>query len=174
MTEITFISNKSKKETSQYFFLFVIAVITWVLQIAVFSRFVFFDVSLDLMLLATSFVGISFGLFPGFLFGIVCSLFSSCILFDHVFYFSYPLVGIISALLVKSLFSDEILFFVLLIATFSFLVEILNGLQYLKIFNLSSFLGYLFISFKSSILNTVISPFFFLGTKFIIKKINNR
>ncbi len=174
MAEITFISNKNQKEVYKYFFIFVIAVITWVLQISVFSRFAYFDTVPNLMLLGSVFIGISFGSLMGTVSGIISSFLSANILYDHVFYISYPLSGLLAGILIKNLFSDELLFFVLLCVLINFPVDFLNGWQY-SFNNPINFINrYLLVSLNGVVLNTLFAPFYYLIMKFITKKFNLR
>ena len=171
MAEITFISNKNKKEVSKYFFIFLIAVITWVLQISIFSRFLYFDTMPNLILLGTVFTGISFGPIIGTLFGIVSSFLNANILYDHIFYISYPLSGLIAGILIKNLFSDELLFFILLCVLINFPVDLLNGWQY-SLSNPFDFIGrYISVSFNGVVLNTLLAPFYYIFMKFVTRKL---
>ena len=170
MAEITFISNKSRKESSKYFFIFLIAVITWVLQISIFSRFAYFDTIPNLMLLGSVFIGISFGPSMGTLSGIISSFLSANILYDHVFYISYPLAGLLAGVLVKNLFSDELLFFILLCILINFPVDFLNGWQY-SFNNPGNFIDrYLLVSLNGVVLNALFAPFYYLMMKFVTKR----
>ena len=170
MPEITFISNKNKKEVSKYFFIFAIAVITWILQIAVFSKFLYFDTVPNLLLLGSVFIGISLGPVMGTLFGIISSFLSANILYDHVFYISYPLAGLLAGVLIKNLFSDELLFFILLCVLINFPVDFLNGWQYSLHNPVSIFDRYLLVSLNGVVLNTLFAPFYYIIMKFVTKK----
>ncbi|OGI08640.1 MAG: hypothetical protein A3I68_00985 [Candidatus Melainabacteria bacterium RIFCSPLOWO2_02_FULL_35_15] len=174
MPEITFISNKTRKEPIKYFFIFVIAVITWVLQISVFSRFLYFDTMPNLMLLGSVFAGISFGPLTGTLFGIIASFLNANILYDHVFYISYPLAGLLAGILIKNLFSDELLFFILLCVLINFPVDFLNGWQYSFNNPINLIDRYLLVSLNGVVLNTLFAPFYYIIMKFITKKLNLR
>ena len=174
MAEITFISNKKQKEVYKYFFIFTIAVITWVLQLSIFSRFLYFDTVPNLMFLGSVCVGISFSPLLGTLFGIISSFLSANILYDHVFYISYPLSGLIAGVLVKNLFSDELLFFILLCVLINFPVDLLNGWQYSFNNHVNFIERYLLISLNGIILNVLFAPFYYLIIKFITKKLNLR
>ncbi len=174
MAEITFISNKTRKETSKYFFIFVFAVITWILQVAVFSRILYFDAMPNLLLISSIYLGIIFGPICGMFYGITASFLSSNISYDHVFYFSYPLAGLIAGLFTKNLFSDELLFFILLCFLFTFPFEFLNGWQYSLINPIKIMDRYLQIGFFSALLTLFLSLFYYLIMKFITKKLNFR
>ena len=172
MLEITFISNKNKKEAYKYFFVFIIAVITWILQIAVFSRFLYFDTMPNLMLLGTVFTGISLGPVMGTLFGIIGAFLNANILYDHIFYISYPLTGLVAGILIKNLFSDELLFFILLCVLINFPVDLLNGWQY-SFNNPTNLIDrYLLVSLNGIVLNTLFAPFYYIIMKFITRRLN--
>ena len=174
MAEITFISNKNKKEASKYFFIFLIAVITWVLQISIFSRFLYFDTMPNLILLGTVFTGISFGPIIGTLFGIVSSFLNASILYDHIFYISYPLSGLIAGILIKNLFSDELLFFILLCILVNFPIDLLNSWQYSFNNPVHILNRYLLVSFNGVVLNTLFAPFYYIIMKYVIRNLNIR
>ncbi len=174
MAQVTFISNKNRKETTKYFFIFVIVVITWVLQISVFSRFLYFDTMPNLMLLGSVFIGVSFGSVTGTLFGIITSFLNANILYDHVFYISYPLAGLLSGVLMKNLFSDELLFFILLCVLINFPVDFLNGWQYSFNNPINLIDRYLLVSLNGVVLNTLFAPFYYIIMKFITKKLDLR
>lgn len=171
MPEITFISNKNKKEVLKYFFVLLIGVITWILQVAVFSRFLYFDTMPNLMLIGTVFTGISLGPVMGTLFGIISSFLNANILYDHIFYISYPLAGLIAGILIKNLFSDELLFFILLCILINFPVDLLNGWQS-SLNNSVNFTGrYIIVSLNGIILNTLLAPFYYIFMKFVTRKL---
>ena len=171
MPEITFISNKNRKEASKYFFVFIIAVITWILQISIFSRFLYFDTMPNLMLLGSVFIGISFGPFWGTLFGIISSFFSASILYDHIFYISYPMAGLFAGVLVKNLFSDELLFFILLCILINFPVDFLNGWQF-NLHNPINLMGrYFLVSLNGIVFNMLFAPFYYIFMKFVTGKL---
>ena len=170
MAEITFISNKNRKETTKYFFVFIIAVITWVLQISVFSRFLYFDTMPNLMLLGSVFIGVSFGPLAGTLFGIISSFLNANILYDHAFYISYPLVGLVTGILIKKIFSDELLFFILLCVVINFPVDLLNAWQYSFNNPINLIDRYLLVSLNGVVLNILFAPFYYLIMMFITKK----
>ena len=170
MAEITFISNKNKKEAYKYFFIFIIAVITWVLQISVFSRFLYFDTMPNLILLGSVFIGISFGPLMGTLFGIISSFLNANILYDHVFYISYPLAGLLAGILIKNLFSDELLFFILLCILINFPVDFLNGWQYSFNNPINLIDHYLLVSLNGVVLNTLFAPFYYIIMKFVTRR----
>lgn len=173
MPEITFISNKNKKEASKYFFIFAIAVITWILQIAVCSKFLYFDTIPNLLLLGSVFIGISFGPLAGTLFGVISSFLSANILYDHVFYLSYPLVGLIAGVLIKNLFSDELLFFILLCVLINFPMDFLNGWQYSFNNSVHIFNRYLLVSVNGIVLNMLFAPFYYIIMKFVTRRFNH-
>ncbi|MBI3590949.1 MAG: hypothetical protein HY094_06175 [Candidatus Melainabacteria bacterium] len=170
MSEITFISNKTRKQTFKYFFVIVFAVISWILQVSVFNRFLYFDTAPNLLLLGCIYWGLILGPTFGAVFGIVSSFFCASILYDHIFYFSYPIIGILSGFLIKNIFSDELLFFILLSFLFTIPLEILNGWQYNLANPINIFDRYLMIGFNSAVLNLFLSPFFYWIMKFITKK----
>jgi len=171
MPEITFISNKNRKEALKYFFIFVIAVITWILQIAIFSKFLYFDTAPNLLLLGSVFIGISLGPVMGTLFGIITSFLNANILYDHVFYISYPLVGLLAGILIKNLFSDELLFFILLCILVNFPVDLLNSWQYSFNNPVHILNRYLLVSFNGVVLNTLFAPFYYIIMKYVTKKL---
>ena len=171
MAEITFINNKARKERFKYIFVFVFALITWILQVSIINQFLFFDTTPNLILLGNIYCGLTFGPLFGTIFGITSSFFTSSILYDHVFYFSYPLIGFLAGMLTKNLFSDDLLLFIILSFVLTFFCELLNGWQYSIInpVNISS--RYFLISFFGAILNLLIAPFFFILMRFITKDI---
>lgn len=174
MAEITFLSNKTRKESSKYFFVIAFAVITWILQVSVLNRIQCFDTACNFMLLSVIYMGLILGPVYGVLFGIACSFLTASILYDHVFYFSYPLIGLFSGLLTKNLFSDELLFFIILSFTLIFPYELLNGWQYSIQNPLNIQDRLLMVSFYGALINLIISPFYYLTMNFITKKLDLR
>ena len=172
MAEITFISNKTKKETYKYFFVIVSAVITWILQVSILSYFLFFDASPNLILLGSIYFGFKYGPLFGAVFGITASFFCSSNLYDHIFYFSYPIVGLFSGLLRKSVFSDELLFFMLLSFVLTPIIELSNGWQYSLNNSINTLERLSLISFTCAILNLIFSPPYYLLIRYITKKLN--
>ena len=170
MAEITFLSNKTYKESSKYFFVIVFAVITWILQVSVLNHIQCFDTACNFMLLGVIYIGLILGPVYGVLFGIICSFFSASILYDHTFYFSYPLVGLFAGLLTKNLFSDELLFFIVLSFTLTFPYELLNGWQYSIKNPLNIQDRWLMVSLYGALINLVIAPFYYLIMNFFTKK----
>ena len=171
MSEIVFISNKTRKEVFKYLFLFFVVIVSWVLQIAVFSRFEWLYTAPNLLLVGCIFFGLVFGVFYGSVFGIACAFLSSSILYDHVFYFSYILIGFLSGLLIKNIFLNEFVLFVLLSFLLSFPFEFLNGLQYTFMHPTSFLDRYLLIGTYSSFLNMLLSVFYYWILRFLIQKI---
>ncbi|MBI3309633.1 MAG: hypothetical protein HYZ79_09735 [Candidatus Melainabacteria bacterium] len=174
MLETTFISNKTRKEIIKYLFITVFAMTAWILQIAIFSQILFFDTSPNLIYLGTVFSGIMFGPFFGGLYGILSSFFSASLLYDHTFYLSYPLIGFLAGILVKSNIADELLLFVLLTISLIFGFELINGIQYNMHHPIDISSRLWLITFSGAILNTILSPLFYLFMNFIIKKLNIR
>lgn len=174
MSEITFLSNKTRKEVIKYFFVVLFAVITWLLQVSIFNQLIYFDITPSILLIGCVYFGLVFGPLAGALFGITSSFFLVSILYDHIFYFSYPLVGLLAGFLTKNLFSDELLFFTLLSFLFTLLLEALNGWQYSTINPTNVLDRYLFISFYSAVINLFLSPFFYLIMRFITNKLKLR
>ena len=174
MAEITFISNKTQKEINKYFFAIIFAVITWILQIAIFSRIFYFDASPSLLTISSIFFGLIFGPVIGTSYGIICSFLISSILYDHTFCFSYPVLGLISGTLAKNIFSDELLLFLLLSFLLTFPVEFLNGWQYSLVNPIKVLDRYLLISVFSALLNLLLAPFYYFAMNFITKKLNFR
>ena len=172
MAELTFISNKTRKDTYKYFFVIIFAVITWILQVSIASSFLIFDSTPNLILLGSIYFGLLGGPLNGILFGIISSFFSTSTLYDHVFYFSYPLIGLLAGLLSKKLFSDELLFFIFLAFLLTLPVELFNGWQYSFKNQINIFDRWLLIGFTSAIINLCISPFYYLLMRFITKKLN--
>lgn len=171
MVELTFISNKTRKELLKYFFVTTFAVITWVLQLSIFNRLAYFDTTPNVLFLGSIYFGLAYGPLTGIFFGITSSFFCASILYDHSFYFSYPLIGLFAGLLTKNFFSDELLFYILLVFLFTFPFEFLNGWQYSLTNPISVLDRYLSIGLYSSILNLLVSPFFYFLTRFVTKKL---
>jgi len=174
MLEITLFSNKTQNDTNKYLFVIIFAVITWILQITLINRLLFFDTAPNLILLSCVLLGLKLGPTLGAFFGIISSFLSSCILYDHVFYISYPFIGFLAGLLTKNLFSDELLFFSMLCFLLSIPFELLNGLQYGQK-NLIVFTNrYILVSLTSSIINLCFSYVFYFITHIVTKKLNYR
>ena len=174
MAEITFFSNKSRNETSRYFFVIIFSIITWILQVSVFSKPFCFDATPNLMLLGSIYIGLTFGPQAGTLYGITSSFLGASILYDHVFYFSYPLIGFLAGLLIKNIFSDEYLFFILLSFFLTFPLELINSWQYGFNNSINTFDRYLLVAFNGGILNLVSAPLFYSLIKFVTKKFKLR
>lgn len=174
MAEITFVSHKTRKETNKIFFVILFAVITWILQVSVFAYFLYFDATPNLMLLGSIYFGLITGPLGGTLFGINSSFFSSCILYDHVFYLSYPLIGFLSGLLTKNIFSDEMLFFILLSFFLSFPLELLNGWQYSLNNSVDIFDRFFLIAINGAILNLFLAPLYYYLMNYVTKKLKLR
>ena len=174
MADITFVSNKTRKELVKYIFIITYAVSSWILQVSIFSRLLCFDTAPNLLLLGSIYAGLSYGPLMGALFGIVSSFLSSCILYDHIFYFSLPLIGLLAGLLTKNLFSDELLFFLLLSFLFTLPCESLNGWQY-SLKNPTNIIErLLLVGLSSAILNVIFGLFCFWIMSYITKKLNLR
>lgn len=171
MTELTFISNKTRKETNKIFFVVLFAVITWILQVSVLSYFIIFDSTPNLLFLGSIYFGLLGGPLYGTLFGIISSFFCTSLLHDHVFYFSYALTGLISGLLSKKLFSDELLFFIFLVLILTLPLELFNGWQYSFKNQVNIFNRWLLIGFTSTMINLFISPLYYLLMRFITNKL---
>lgn len=171
MAELTFISNKTQKETYKYFVVIIFAVITWVLQISIFSRLLLFDTLPNIMLLGSVYSGLIWGPLNGTLFGIVSSFLSSSILYDHLFYFSYPLIGLLAGLLTKNLFSDELLFFILLCFLLSVPLELLNGFQYGLKNPIILIDRYVLVCLNAAVINLCFSYFFYFIMKIVTKRL---
>ena len=174
MAEITLFSNKNRKETSRYIFVILFAFISWLLQVSIFSNFLFFDAIPNLMLLGAIFFGIVSGPLIGTLYGIICSFLSASILYDHVFYFSFPLIGLFAGLLVKNMFSDELLFFILLSFLLTLVFECLNGWQYSVVNQANFFNRYFLAGFSGAVLNLLFAPFYYWLMGFVTKKLKLR
>lgn len=170
MAETFYFSNKAKTENLKYLFIFIFVVITWILQVSVLNRFVYFDAAPSLLLLGSILFGLIFGPLAGTIFGLISSFFSCSVFYDHVFYISYPLLGFISGLLLKNIFSDELVFYILLCFLFTFPYEFLNGWQYNARNHINISERYLMICFNSALLNLILSPFFYLLVKILIKR----
>lgn len=175
MAEVTFVSNKTRKEIFKYIFVLVFAVILWILQISVFGRLLVFDTSINIMFLSCVYLGITFGPKFGTFSGIAFSFLSTSILYDHIFYISYPLCGLIAGLLTKNFFSDERLFYILMVFLLSFPLEFLNGWQYSISGNPVNILDrYLNISVSSAMLNLLFAPLYYFIMKVVTKKLKLR
>lgn len=171
MAELTFISNKTRKDTYKYFFVIIFALITWILQVSIASTFMVFDSTPNFILLGSIYFGLLGGPLNGTLFGIISSFFCTSTLYDHTFYFSYPLIGLLSGLLSKKLFSDELLFFIFLVFIFTFPLEIVNGWQYSFKNQINILDRWLLISIISATVNLFISPFYYWLMKYITTKL---
>ena len=174
MPEVTFLSNTMRKERINYLSVIIIAVITWILQVSIFNRILYFDTAPNFMLLGSIFLGLTEGIFVGSIFGIICSLFSASIFYDHSFYFSYPICGAVAGFLTKKLFSDELLFFILLTFILVFPFELLNGWQFSLKNPINIFARYTIVSFNGATLNLIISPIFYYIMNFVTKKLKMR
>lgn len=174
MLETTFISNKTKKGLLKYSFLIVFAISTWILQTAVFSRILLFDTSPNVIYLGTIFAGVISGPFAGSICGMVASFLSASTLYDHIFYLSYPLIGLISGIFTKTYIADELLLFIVTSCTLIFGFELINGLQYSSINKINIFDRYILTSLSGAIINIVIAPIFYFFMKFLTKKLNLR
>lgn len=171
MAEITFISNKTRKDINKCLFACFISVILWILQTAILGRQFIFGSSPNLLLISSIFMGLTLGLIPGITFGIISSLLVSYTLYDHIFYFSYVIVSIIACIFTKNIFSSELFFFTLLSFLLTFPFEFLNGWQFSqnKSFNLIE--EYILISSTEAILNMFFAPLFYLLMKFVTNKL---
>lgn len=174
MAEVTFLSNKTRKEIQKLIFVFIFAVITWILQLSVVSQFAFFDTTINLMFLGTVLFGLIFGPAYGIASGMITSFLCSCILYNHIVYISYPFIGLVSGLLKKSLFSDELLLYIILTFLLAFPYEFLNGWQFSQISTFNFISRYLLVSFYLAIFNLILAPFFYLTMNFLIKKLKLR
>ena len=174
MAELAFISNKTQKEIFKYFFVTVFALITWILQVSVFSHLFVFDTTCNLLMLGCIYFGITRGPLLGSAFGITSSFFITSTLYDHIFYFSYPLIGLIAGLLTKNIFSDELLFFILLSFVSTVITEFLNGWQYSLQNPINIFDRWFFVSFVGAMINSLIAPLFYYFMRFVTKKLNLR
>ena len=174
MVEVEFISNKTKKEIAKITFALTLATLSWLIQVSILSRFSYFDITLNLFLLGTVFCTLRFGITAGVIFGACASFFSSSILYDHIFYISYPLIGLITGVITKSVFSDELLYYAILCFLLTFITEFLNGWQF-SIINQTVFIPrYLQISISSGIIHLLISPIYYILIKFVTNKLNIR
>ena len=171
MAEVTFISNKTRKEVNKCLIVALFAVFFWLIQVSVFSSLVFMDDSFNLLYLSTIYFGLRYGPFYGTLFGIFSSFLQANILFDHLFYFSYPLVGFLSGMLIKSIFSDEIILFILLSLALTFPVEMLNGIQYCIKNECNFFSKYFPVVINASINNLLLSPFYYIFMNYLLSKL---
>lgn len=174
MLETAFISNKTKKEIFKYSFLTVFAITAWILQIAVFSRFLLFDTSPNLIYLGSIFAGIIGGPIAGSFFGIISSFLCASTLFDHIFYLSYPIIGLTAGILSKSYIADELLLFLLSSITLIFGFELINGLQYSSVNRISILDRYILTSLSGAVIYVIIAPIFYFFMKFITKNLNLR
>ena len=172
MAEITFISNKTRKEINKHVFVIILAIITWVLQVSVISNLSFFDSTPNFFLLGAIYCGLSFGLLVGTTFGTICSFLITSSIYDHLFYFSYPLAGLFSGLLTKNFFSYELLFYTLLSFVLTFIVELLNGMQYGLNSHLNIAKYVLDISIPESALNLILAVPFYFFMRLITKRLN--
>ncbi len=174
MTDLTLFSNKKRKETPRYIFILAFAIISWILQVSVVSRFLVLDTFPNILLLSTIYLGLTFGVEFGVLSGIIFAFLNTSIVYDHMFYFPLPLIGLISGLLAKNLFSDELLFFIVLSFLLTLPFEYLTGFQR----NLNSSINitdrFLMISTYSALLNLLIAPFFYLFMNLIAKNLKIR
>lgn len=170
MVETFYFSNKAKTQNLKYLFIFTFVVITWILQVSILNRFVYFDAAPNLLFLGAVFFGLVLGPLAGTIFGLIVSFFSCSIFYDHVFYFSYPLLGFISGLLIKNIFSDELLFYISLCFLLTFPYEFLNGWQYNFANHINISERYFMICFNSALLNLLLAPFFYFFVKFLIKR----
>ena len=170
MLEATFISNKTKKRLVKYSFVIVFAVITWILQLSLFSRFLIFDSSPNVIYLGTIFSGIVGGPLIGGFFGIISSFLSCSILHDHIFYVSYPLIGFAAGVLTKSNFADEFMLFIMASIAFVFVLEMLNGVQYSLKHDIDIVQRYILLSFSGVLINVFFAPFFYWFMKILTNK----
>lgn len=174
MQEVTFLSNKARKELYKYSSITLIAVITWIFQVSVFSNILIYNTHPNIMFITTLFFGLIGGPVVGTYFGTISAFLSSTILYDHVFYFSYPLLGFISGLLIKNLFADELLFFLVMIVAFAVPMELINGLQYsfrhpMNIYEKAFYLGAI-----GALINTILGLFLYFLLSYISKKLHLR
>ena len=171
MAEITFISNKTKKEVNKYLFVITTAVIIWLLQVSVISSFFVFDSTINFFLLGSIYSGAFLGMLPGTIFGVICSFFTASTLHDHIFYFSYPLIGLFCGLFTKNFFSDELLFYASFSFVLTFMAELLNGLQYSMNNQVNIIQHYLHVSLSGALLNLLFAPVFYFLMRLITKKL---
>lgn len=172
MEEFTFLSIKTKKEIYKFSIITLIAVITWIIQLSIFSRLIYSNTTPSLIYLVCILLGLRYGITIGTFFGIVSSFFIASCLYDQIYYLSFPIIGLISGLLKKYSFADEFLFFILLIVLLIFPLEALNGFQfgYKNSIDISSKI----IGFGSYgiILNILAAPFVYLIFNQITKRIH--
>jgi uncharacterized membrane protein len=171
MKELTFLNNKTKKELYKYTFVALTTVITWLLQISIISNFQFFEVSPNLLLLACIFMGQVFGPVNGFITGLIISFLSAGVIYNHIFYLSYPLVGLLSAFILKNVFSYELFSYLILCFILSFPCELLNYLQYCPPEIKIGFGKIASILFISSLQNVISGLLFYFLMTFISKKL---
>ena len=171
MKELTFLNNKTKKELYKYTFAVLTAVITWLLQISMISNIQFFEVSPNLLLLACTFIGLIFGPVSGFITGLIISFLSAGIIYNHVFYLSYPLAGLLAAFILKNIFSSELLSYLILCFILSFPCELLNYFQYSSPEIKIGFGKITSILFISSLQNVISGLLFYFFMTFISKKL---
>lgn len=174
MNEVTFLSYKGRKETFKYLFVILFAVITWILQLGVFGNFFYFDTTPSLILLGIVYFGLIFGQTYGTIFGIICAFFSSSTLYDHMFCFSFPLIGFLAGFCTKNLFSDELLLFIILSFLFTLPLEYLNGWQFSLENSINITTHYLSVSLNGAILNLFFAPFYYILLQYITKKLKLR
>ena len=161
MEEVTFLSHKARKELYKYSFVTIIAVITWILQVSIFSNFHILDANPNVILLGSIFFGLIFGPIAGAFYGIISSFFIASILYDHTFYLSFPIIGFTSGLITKNFFADELLFYLILCILFTLPMELFNGLQYSQIYEVDIFNRLYLISIAEMMLNAIIVPFYY-------------
>ena len=169
---LTFINKKSQDEKIRFLFVFLIVFVSWVVQIAILGKYPVFDTVLNILYLGTIFFGITYGAKLGSFFGILASFFISTLLYDHIFYFSYPLIGLITGILRKNIFSDDSLFFLILVFILFFPFEFLNGWQYSLKNSFDFYQKYFSVAFYGSVTHLIFSLFYYFSIKYITKKIN--
>ena len=172
MSQLTFISNKTKKETYKYLFVVTLAIASWLLQVSIFSRFLFFDTSPNLMFLGCIYLGIRFGSPFGTIFGLIASFLCASTAYDHTFYFSYPLCGFVSGLLTKNVFLDELLFCIFLSIVLIPVLEFLNSWQYSFNYPINLLDRLILVTLYGIVINIIIAPIYYLTLRFITKKLN--
>ncbi len=170
MAESFYFSNKDKNKSYKYIFVLVLAVITWVFQLSIFSRILYFDSTANLLLLGSIFCGLTLGPLPGITFGLISSFLCTSLLYDHVFYFSFPLIGLVSGIITKKIFSDELIFFLILSFLFTYPLELINAIQYNKQHLINIFDRLYYVGFNASVLNILLAPLFYWTCKFMIVK----
>lgn len=174
MEILNYFSQKTKKEIYRYAIVILLAVIIWILQVSVLSNFCYFDITPNLMLLTTVFLGLTCGPYMGIVFGLFISFFVSSIIFDHVFFISYPIIGLLTGILAKYSFSDEMIYFTFLCILFIIPTEYLNGMQY-HLLDKNSFIERLIHASSFSILiNALIAPVIYFIFSFFTNKLNLR